>query len=47
MLMIMDLQGWGGIHNHSSPGPTAAQCTFTFMQKVRKRKGKTQFNSLS
>lgn len=36
MLMIMDLQGWGGIHNHSSPGSTASLCTFASTEKKKK-----------
>lgn len=42
--MIIDLQGWGGIHNHFSPGSTASLCTVTFTKKVRlKNEGKYNF----
>lgn len=35
--MIMDLQRWSRIHNHSSPGSTASLCAFTFPEKVWKK----------
>lgn len=44
--MIMDLQGWGRIHNRSSPGSTASLCTFK-AQKFKEGNNLLHFFSCS
>lgn len=38
MLMIMDLQGWGRIRNHFSPGSAAFFCVHSLSQRKVKKK---------